>query len=105
MKAKSLVKPPNFFFFDPSQFLKLYFFYCYISINLIFLILFYCQAQIEALDSPCRDLWDRLFYTLFPSATDFMFVVSGLVGPAEPVGLCVAVFFASLSRRLGTIGV
>ena len=54
-------------------------------------IFFYRQAEVVALDSPCRNLRDRLFYTLFPSATDFMVVISGLVGPAEPGGLYGAV--------------
>ena len=49
---------------------------------------FHRQALIEALDSPCRDLRAGLFYTRAPLPPTFMFVVSGLVGPAEPGELC-----------------
>ena len=64
---------------------KFFFFFGYRTF-----IFFYPQAYVVALDSPCRDLRDKLFYTLFPSATNFMVVLSGLVGSAERGGLWVS---------------
>ena len=51
----------------------------------------------KILDSPWRDLRAGLFYTHTPLPPTFMFVVDGLVGPAEPGELC---FFDSLKGFL-----
>ena len=54
----------------------------------VLLFIFTVKLKLKIVDSPWRDLRAGLFYTHAPLPPTFMFVVDGLVGPAEPGELC-----------------